>query len=461
MIKKANKILSQKEKQYLIMQGSIPKAIFKLSWPIMIGNTMQVLYNLADTFWVGKLGAESVAAISVGFPLVFLLISIGGGITLAGTTLVAQYTGANDRRSTNHVSGQILMFVTFLAIIFSIIGVIFNYKILQLMGAPAAIIEEASQYLNIIFGGVTFMFLFFVFSALLRGYGDTKTPMRMMVASTLLNIVIDPFLIFGWLFFPRLGVAGAAYATVFSRAIVGFLGIYMLFKGNKGISLIKSDLIPDWNLLKKIIKIGVPAAAEQTIIAFGMTILMGIVSNFGAMAVAAYGIGSRILSVVMMPIQGVSMATTTMVGQNLGAQKVDRAEKSTWISSIVIMGLLTLLGLIVVFVPAPIITVFNNNNEVVKYGVEFLRIVGLSFGFLGVRIVIGGSFRGAGNTIAAMILASIALWGLRLPLAQYFSVNLDWGTSGIWWGMFISNLVSAIIGVLWFKRGTWKDNVIG
>jgi len=460
MIKKDNKILSQKEKQYLILNGSITKAIFKLSWPIMIGNTMHVFYNLADTFWVGKLGAESVAAISVGFPLVFLLISIGGGITIAGTTLVAQYTGANDRRSTNHVSGQILMFVTFLSIIFSMIGVIFNHKILELMGAPAAIIEEASQYLNIIFGGVTFMFLFFVFSALLRGYGDTKTPMRMMVASTLLNIFIDPFLIFGWSFFPRLGVAGAAYATVFSRAIVGFIGIYILFKGNKGISLMKNDLIPDWNLLKKIIKIGVPAAAEQTIIAFGMTILMGIVSNFGAMAVAAYGIGSRILSVVMMPIQGVSMATTTMVGQNLGAQKVDRAEKSTWISSGVIMGLLTFLGLIVVFVPGPIISIFNNNNEVVKYGVEFLRIVGLSFGFLGVRIVIGGSFRGAGNTIAAMILASIALWGLRLPIAQYFSVNLDWGTSGIWWGMFISNLVSAIIGVLWFKRGTWKDSII-
>src|SRR6056297_257685 len=195
------------KRQEMILESSIAKAIFKLSWPIMIGNTMQVLYNLADTFWVGKLGAESVAAISVGFPLVFLLISIGGGMTIAGTTLVAQYTGADDQRSTNHVSGQILMFVTILAIIFSIIGLVFNYDILQLMGTPKSIIKDATQYLNIKFGGVTFMFLFFVFSALLRGYGDTKTPMRMMVASTIINIIIDPFLIFGWLFFPKLGVA--------------------------------------------------------------------------------------------------------------------------------------------------------------------------------------------------------------------------------------------------------------
>ncbi len=421
---------------------------------------MHVLYNLADTFWVGKLGADAVAAISVGFPLIFLLISIGGGMTIAGTTLVAQYTGAGDKRKTNHVAGQILMFVTFLAIFFSIVGLAFSDEILRLMGAPEDIMEDALAYLNVLFSGVTFMFIFFVFSSLLRGYGDTKTPMKMMVASTLLNIIIDPFLIFGWSVFPELGVAGAAYATIFSRALAGFFGLYMLFTGKKGISLHIRDLIPDPKMLKMILKIGTPAAAEQSIIALGMTVLMGIVSNFGTMVVAAYGIGNRILSVVMMPTRGFSMATTTMVGQNIGAKKIGRAEKTTWTATALIMVILSVFGLIIYIFPEQIIAIFNNDPEVIKYGVEFLKIVSLSFGFLGVRIVIGGSFRGAGNTVAAMVLAIIALWGLRVPLAELLASQLNWQTSGIWWAMFYSNFISAIIGVLWFRRGKWKNKVI-
>ncbi|MFW5992086.1 MAG: MATE family efflux transporter [Halanaerobiaceae bacterium] len=442
-----------------IIGGPIAKTLFALAWPVMVGNTMQVFYNLADTFWLGKLGPEAVAALSVGFPLVFLLISIGGGLTVAGTTLVAQYTGADDEESTNLVTGQVFIFVIFLAIIFSIIGFIYNKNILQLMGVPAEILGDAVAYLNIIFAGLPFMFSFFIFSALLRGYGDTKTPMQMMIWSTLLNIVLDPFLIFGWGFFPQLGVSGAAFATIFSRALAGIAGIYILIKGEKGISLSKETLKPDFVMIKKIIKIGLPSAGEQSIMALGMTVLISIVSQFGTMAVAAYGIGSRILSIVMMPSHGFGMATTTMVGQNLGARQENRAEKSAWISSGIIFGALLLFGIIINIIPEYVISIFNSDPEVITIGVSFLRIVGISFGFLGVRIIIGGSFRGAGNTVIAMILAIIALWGLRVPLAQYLAVNLDWGPNGIWWAFFFSNLISAIIGVLWFKKGTWKEAV--
>src|SRR6056297_233956 len=198
MFSKKDKKLDNKDKQEMILEKSIPKAIFTLSWPIMIGNTMQVLYNLADTFWVGKLGADSVAAISVGFPLVFLLISIGNGMTIAGTTLVAQYTGSDNKKMVDHVAGQILTLVIFLSFLFGILGVAFNRKVLNLIGAPPNIINDAEAYLSIILGGVGFMFTFFVFTALLRGVGNTKTPMKMMVFSTVLNIILDPFIIFGW-----------------------------------------------------------------------------------------------------------------------------------------------------------------------------------------------------------------------------------------------------------------------
>jgi putative MATE family efflux protein len=304
------------------------------------------------------------------------------------------------------------------------------------------------------------MFTFMIFSALLRGYGDTKTPMRMMIYSTLLNIILDPFLIFGVGFFPSLGVKGAAYATVFSRAVAGIIGVYMLVTGKKGIVLTLKSFKPDLEEIKKILILGVPSAAEQSIVALGMTFLMSIVSQFGTIVVAAYGIGSRILSAVMLPSRGFATATTTMVGQNLGAEQPDRAEKSAWISTGIIFGLLTFLALLFNLFPRTIISIFNSNPEVLRIGVSFLRIVGFSFGFLGVRFIIGGSFRGAGNTVIAMILAIIALWGIRLPLVQYLGINLEWGTTGIWWGMFLSNFITAIIAVIWFRTGTWKKKVI-
>jgi putative MATE family efflux protein len=338
-----------------ILNGSIASTLFKLAWPVMIGNTMQVAYNLADTFWLGKLGAEAVAALSVGFPLVFLIVSIGAGITVAGTTLVAQHMGSGNQEMANKVSGQIFTFVGSLSIVLAVIGVIFNRSILQLMGAPANILSDATAYLNIIFSGIPFMFIFFIFSALLRGYGDTKTPMKMMVFSTLLNIILDPFLIFGVGFIPSLGVRGAAFATIFSRAVAGIIGVYMLFTGKKGLVLTLDSLKPDFKEIKKILVLGIPSAAEQSIVALGMTFLMSIVSQFGTMVVAAYGIGSRILSVVMLPSRGFATATTTMVGQNLGAEQVGRAEKSAWISSGNMLVLLTFLALLFNIFPAPVI----------------------------------------------------------------------------------------------------------
>ena len=443
-----------------ILNGTIASTLFKLAWPVMIGNMMQVAYNLADTFWLGKLGAEAVAALSVGFPLVFLVISIGAGITVAGTTLVAQYMGSGDEEMTNKVTGQIFTFVGGLSIILALIGFIFNEYFLQLMGAPADILPDASAYLDIIFAGIPFMFAFFIFSALLRGYGDTKTPMKMMVFSTLLNIILDPFLIFGIGFFPSLGVRGAAFATIFARAVAGIIGIYILFTGKKGLTLSVESLKPDFKVIKKILVLGLPSAGEQSVVALGMTVLMSIVSQFGTMVVAAYGIGSRILSAVMLPSRGFATATTTMVGQNLGAEQVDRAEKSAWVSSGIMLLLLTFLALLFNLFPRAVISVFNSDPEVIEIGVSFLRVVGFSFGFLGIRFILGGSFRGAGNTVVAMILAIIALWGIRLPLAQYLAIYLDWGPGGIWWAMFFSNFLTAILAALWFKRGGWKEKAI-
>ncbi|MFW6269528.1 MAG: MATE family efflux transporter [Bacillota bacterium] len=457
-----SKFQSKEDSSYRdeILNGPVTSTILKLGWPIMLGNGMQVFYNIADTFWVGKLGAQSVASISVSFPIVFLLISIGGGITIAGTTLVAQYTGAGDKKSTDKIASQLVGFIFSLSIVLSIIGFLFNENILNIIGAPEEIIGEATSYLDIFFIGLPFMFLFFVFSALMRGFGDTKTPMKMMVISVIINVVFDPFIIFGWSIFPKMGVSGAALATILSRALVGFIGMYILFKGNKGIHIKKDYFKPDLEMYKKILKIGIPSAGEMSMAALSMTLLMGIISRFGTMAVAAYGIGNRLMSVVRMPIRGIGRAITTMVGQNLGAEQPDRAEHCSWTGTGITFIILLVIWIIMIIFPEQIISVFNDNPEVIRIGSSFLWIAGFSFSFIGIRLVIGSAFRGAGKTMIAMIMAIIALMVLRLPLSYFLSVNLDWGITGVWWGMFIANILAALIGIYWFNLGTWKEREI-
>lgn len=457
-----NNLSSPKESSFRdeIIKGPITSTIIKLSWPIMVTNGMQVFYNMADTFWVGKISAQSVAAISVSFPIVFLLISIGSGITIAGTTLVAQYTGAGDEDGTDKVASQLFVFIFSLSVVLSLIGFIFNEKILNMIGAPENIIKDATSYLDIFFIGLPFMFLFFVFSALLRGFGDTKTPMKMMIVSVMINVIADPFIIFGWSIFPQMGIRGAALATISSRAIVGFIGMYILFRGSKGIHIKKEYLKPDLKIYKKILKIGIPSAGERSMVALSMVLFMGIISRFGTMAVAAYGIGNRIMSVVRMPIMGFGRGATTMVGQNLGADRADRAEQCTWIATAITFVILVFIWILMIMFSGQIISIFNNNPDVVRIGSSFLWIAGFSFSFIGIRVVIGSAFRGAGNTLIAMILAIIALMGLRLPLSYLFALNLNWGITGVWWGMVISNILSAFIGIYWFKQGTWKDKEI-
>ncbi len=459
-MRKKNISVKKNSNREEILNGPITLTLMKLAWPIMITNGMQVLYNIADTFWVGKISAQAVAAISISFPVVFLFISIGAGINISGTTLVAQYTGAGESENADKVATQLFVFIFTLSVILSLTGYIFNENILHLIGAPENIMEQATSYLEIFFIGLPFMFLFFVFSALLRGVGDTKTPMKMMILSVIINLIADPFIIFGWSFFPKLGVRGAALATISSRAIAGLFGMYLLFSGKKGIHIKKKYLKPDLNMYKKILRIGIPSAGEKSMAAISIVLFMGIISRFGTMAVAAYGIGHRVMSVVRMPVRGFGRGTTTMVGQNLGADKIDRAERCSWIATAITFLALILIWVVMIIFPEQIIAVFNNNPEVIEIGSSYLVIAGFSFVFMGVRLVIGSAFRGAGNTMVAMVLAIIALIILRIPLSYFLSVNLNWGINGVWWGMLIANGIAAILGVYWFQKGSWKEKEI-
>lgn len=439
-----------------LIKGPILPALLSLSVPIVIGQLFQTAYNVIDTIWVGRLGAEAVAAISMSFPIVFFLISIAGGLTIAGTALIAQHVGAGNREAAGKVATQMLVAVLGLAIVLAAAGFLLSGRLLSWMGADDTVLPLARSYLNFVLAGLPFMFLSFNFASILRGIGDAVTPMKMRMVSVVLNAVLDPLFIFGWLGFPQLGVAGAGAATIIARAVEGVWGLYILTSGSKGIRINFQTYRPDWGMIRKLFTIGSPAAVEQSTRSLGMGLMMSIVALSGTATVAAYGIGTRILSVAMLPSFGVGMATTTLVGQSLGAGKPQRAETATWLALGVTFSVLTAFGLLVAVFPRTLITVFSNDPDVLRIGASFLRTVGPAFGFLGGLAVVGGGFRGAGDTVPSMTFALLSLLGLQVPLAYLLSQFFGLGTQGIWWAMVTSGVIGTVSAALWFRRGGWK-----
>lgn len=443
-----------------ITEGPILKSLMKLAWPIMISQFMQTLYNLVDTLWVGRVGATAVAAISISFPLVFLLISIAAGLTIAGTAIIAQYKGAGQIREANRVMGQMFSFIILLAVIIGITGFIFSRKMIIMMGAEPLIVDDATGYIRVIFMGMPFMFGFFIFSSVLRGIGDTVTPAVMMFVSVVLNMILDPLLIFGIGFFPELGVQGAAVATIFSRAVVAVVAVFLLIKGVGELQLRSRDLKPNFSIIKLIARIGIPSSIEQSMISLGQLFMTVLVTSFGTMTLAAYGIVNRVASLPVILAFGLAASATTMVGQNIGAEEKARAERTAFLSILTIFISLTAIGVIMVFIPEYIVGLFNSDPEVLFHGGNYLRIVALTFGFVGAMHVTNGVFKGAGRTVPPMIISTISQWVLRFMLGYFLARILNWGEVGLWWAVAAANFGGALLAMTWLKLTNWSTKII-
>jgi putative MATE family efflux protein len=445
--------------------------MFRLAWPIVVVQLLQVAYNLADTFWLGRLSADAVGAMSVAFPLIFFLLSIAGGFTAAGAILVAQYTGADSEGSAGKVAGQTLAFVTLLALVLSVAGYFVTDAMLGLLPARAEtgerVVDLAGDYMKVFFLGLPALFGFFVFTALMRGYGDTRTPMRIMFASVALNVVIDPLLIFGFapLGIPGFGIRGAALATIISRGVASTLGLYVLFGASSGPTVRLRHLRLEPETVWDIVRLGVPTALEQSMSALAMITLTAMVVTFEPPVVSAYGLGNRLISLVFLPAMGLGRATNTMVGQNLGAAKEDRAERAVWLAAKVGASVMFVVAVVAALVPGPIVGVFMATGtpeaaETIQYGAEYLRVRAVEFAFIGVLQVLLGAYRGAGNTKTALSFSVLALWIGRVPTVYYLAFVAGWGPFGVWVGMALGNIVGAVAAALWFTRGTWKEAIV-
>ncbi|RDI73028.1 MATE family efflux transporter [Halopelagius longus] len=441
--------------------GAITPKLFSLSWPLVAGNLLQTFYNLADMFWVGRVGPEAVAAVSLMFPTAWMFVSVAMGVTAAAVALVSQHVGAGDDRAAERVVGQTVLLAVGVGVALGIVGYLGRHPLLTLIGAQGRVYAEALAYAEVLFVTLPFTFLFFAFRAVLRGAGDTRTAMWLVVVSAGLNVVVDPIFILGWgPFVDPMGTRGAAVATLIARLVAAGTGVAVLLHGGWGVRLRITDLRPDSSLLRKLVDVGYPATLDGLARSFAAVALAALVARFGAVATAAYGIGLRLMSVSWTVSGAVGQAAATGVGQNLGAEKPDRAAEVTWKATAGTMAVLFLVGGVVWAFPATFVRVFIDDAAVVEAGVVMLRIVAPFWAFLGGLMVVQGAFRGAGRTRVSMGLSIVSRWVVRFPAAFVLAYALSWGVTGLWWALSLSGVVTFVVGVAWFLRGEWRTAVV-
>ena len=431
------------------------KTLVRLAVPIMAANLLQMLYNLADAFFLGKISPEAVAAPSISLALVMFLVVSGLALATAGTTLISQSKGKGDRERIDFYLGQMTILLTVLSITLALLGVLLARQILSVLQVPAKAFAPTLVYLRIILAGVPLMFLFFVLQAAMQGIGDSVTPLKIQAVTIALNVALDPVLIYGLGPLPRLEVAGAAIATVIARGVGSVVALVILIRGRRGMQLRLEHLMPERTAQRRLLGIGVPLALGQGVASLGFIVLQGIVNSFGTAVVAAFGVGSRIINLFTMPAIGFSRATASLVGQSIGAQRLDTA-KTVVKQSIATVFVFISVAMVFVFLFGSSVTrFFVDDPAVIRYGATMFRIISLSVIPFALFMVANGAFQGGGDTRPVMFLNIARLWGIRVPLAAALGIGLSMGPDGIWLAMLASNLVTAALGFMILSRGKW------
>lgn len=438
--------------------GSISKNLWILALPMIITNIFESAFNLVDMFWVGKLGPEALAAVSMsGMVLMvvfFLLIGMGMG-TIA---IIARYIGAKNVEGANNVATQFLILATFLSVVLGIIGYFLSPYILSALGANPTVLSLGTSYIQILLSCVVVMVYAFFISAILQGAGDAFTPMIILGIATLINLVLDPFLIFGWGPFPVMGVNGAAWASVIGRAFASMLALYIIFSGRSHIKVRFKK--PDFSIMWRILKIGIPASTQNVLRGLMGVIMITVVAGFGTTAVAAYGVCIRLIMIVMMPGFAIAASAATLVGQNLGGKNPDRSKQSAWIAFYFYGGFMIFMSVMFVSFAPQLIGLFSSNTSVIEIGSDFLRIYSLGFIFIAFGLIFSRSLAGAGDTIAPLIIVFISLWVIQIPLAFYLAYKTSFGVSGVWYAMLLATFLQGILSLGWFQTGRWKHKKV-
>lgn len=418
---------------------------------------MQTCYNLVDIFWVGKLGATAIAAVSLAGTVFFVILAVGQILGSGTVALVAQSFGAKLIDQANNIVKQSLLLASIIALFVSIIGFIYADQIMMLLGGRGEVLRLSTHYLKIVFIGFFFQLLSFSVNYGFRGAGDMKTPMMIMLVATITNIVLDPLLILGIGFFPRLEVQGAAIATTIAKSVSFIVGFIILVKGRSGIKL---KIFQKWKLEEKVVKtilrVGIPVGISYGLMALSGMAVFRIVALFSENAIAALGIGIRILQMASLPVViSIGIATTTMVGQSLGAHDVKKTIQIGTTAMAFSTVIMVFFGIVFITHASALINIFTDNMSVVNYGIQFMKIVSLYLVFIGITVSLTGVFRGAGDTLPPMFAGLLKLC-LLIVLAIIFSQKLGMGVTGVWWAMFVSYGIETLIIAVWYATGRWR-----
>jgi putative MATE family efflux protein len=439
--------------------GSIPRHLLNFSIPMLIGNMLQSGYSIINMIWVGNIvGENGLGATAVSFPIMFILIGIAAGITMATSVLVAQFYGAKNLDRMKRVIDNSISMGIVLSLVLSIGGILLSNFLLRMMNTPEAIFAISSSYLKISLGGVILLYMMFTISSILRGLGDTVTPLMFMGGGVILNAILDPLMIIGIGPIPRMGLNGAACASVIAQGCSLIFCVIYLRRKNHMVSINLRKLTFDKHITWLICKIGFPSMIQQSLVSIGQAFVTTYVNFFGASAIAAFGAATRIDMVATMPAIAIGMASTALTGQNLGAKRPERVkEVFKWA---VLLGT-AISGVVAIFAfsfPRVILSIFIHHEPVLSIGVQYLRIVAPCYFLFALNFVAAGVVNGAGQTLVPMLCALISLWVVRVPLAWFLSQHTPLAIKGIWIAMAAGFAVTAVVGYLYFLLGGWEKS---
>ncbi len=438
----------------------LTRAIFKLAWPPITFMVFLMIFNLIDIWWVGKLGAQALAGVSAASFIVWTLQSLATLVETGVNAMVARYVGAKNPELASRVVGQGLIMAFVLAIGFGVIGFYCQDMIYQYMGLEIGVLHQARSYMFYILIGMTTIFMTFAADAAFRGMGDTKTPLKIISAALILNLLLDPLLIFGVGPFPRLEAGGASLATVFSHGLAVVISIFLLKRRQVHIKINwRLSKLFDFGLVWRITRIGAPIAFSGIMFSASYMLLTRVITRYGSEPLAALGLGHRIEGMAYFAAVGFSVAAATLVGQNLGAGKPERAEKAAWLTILYISILMLAVSMGFFFFGKWIVRFFINDPDVIAEGARYLKIIAMFEVFLGFEIVFEGAFGGAGNSLPPMLISVPMTW-LRIPLAIVLAHTLGLGSVGIWWAIASTTGMKGLTMALWFRKGNWKTKKV-
>jgi len=427
-----------------------------LSIPMILEMVMESLFAIVDIFFVSQVSINAVATIGLTESVIFLVFAIAIGMSMAATAMVARRTGENKPEEASEAAWQAIIIASVFSLFISVGGFFFARDILQLMGASAAVVEEGYGYTKwMLSGNITIMLLFLI-NAIFRGAGDASLAMRTLWLANGINIVLDPILIFGLGPISAMGVEGAAIATTIGRGTAVVYQLYNLFFKNNLIQIKRHHLRPNFRLIRQLLKVAIGGMGQYLIGTASWLFMVRIISMFGSEAIAGYTIAMRIIMFSILPSWGFSNAAATLVGQNLGANQPDRAEKSVW--NCAHYNMFFLLGISIMFYvfAENIVGIFNTNEQVAEYGVQALHSITFGYIFFAYGMVLSQAFNGAGDTRTPTIINFFAYWLFQLPLAYYLAVVLNMGPGGAFLAVAITIVFIAGAFTLAFRRGKWK-----